>query len=112
MVLEVESECHNREQYDKRREYDSDDFVLLAQIGHCALSDVAGDFSHRRSALVFLFHLSIKIPCEHQCNERCSGNNPKQVCFHKRNEFYVGLKIIVKIGIRRESDVLQTTKNS
>ena len=56
-ILDVQPVGQEREQKRKDNEYDDNDFVLLPEIGHCALADVLGDLFHCGGAFVFFLHL-------------------------------------------------------
>ena len=65
---------------EKKRQHDEDDrddLVLLAQIGHCARTDMAGDLAHSLRAFALTFHLPIKRIGETERDDRRRGHEPE-----------------------------------
>ena len=61
----------------QHHEYDGDDLVLLAQVGHGAPAHVPGDLAHARRAFILALHRTVKRPSQQQGDNRGSGNEPE-----------------------------------
>ena len=61
----------------QHHEDDTDDFVLLPQVGHSALTDVRGNFAHALRTLVLALHQAVKRPGESQGDDRRGRYDPK-----------------------------------
>ena len=65
------------EQQGQHQKDDPHDFVLLSQIGHGPLPDVAGDGPHAFGAFVLTFHVAVEAGGGQECRDGCDGDEPE-----------------------------------
>ena len=89
-VLYVQAIGHKSKEGTEHHEDNTNDLVLLLEVGHSTFAHIERNFFHTRRTFIGLHQLREEEVRHTQCHDRCDGHEPKY-CRNHHTGFIIGL---------------------